>query len=494
VREIPPSEIEEGDVLLHNDPYRGGMHTPEHLFFKPVYAEGELMGFAGAIGHVAEIGGMVPGSFYGEATEIFAEGLRVPPVKIKKRGEDNVDVWRLLLANVRTPRTNHGDYRALIAAVDLGERRMGELIAKHGKAIFRKTVADLMDYSEQRVRAEIRDIPDGKYEFEDWMEDDGIEARPLKIRVAVHVQGEEVVVDFHGTDPQCRGPINTPLSVPTAGAQNALLQLTDPAVPKNSGCFRPIRVLVPPGCLLNVNYPAPEVGGNTECHPRICYAVLGALAQCLPGRVPAADGATWNNFLFGGTDPRTGEYFSCYDLHTVGWGGREGADGNDAVGSINGNCPAIPIEVFETRYPWLVEEYALIEDSCGPGTFRGGLGLRKTVRCTADALTFSHVGDRHKIGPWGVEGGGPARPGSILFQRAGSHDWLTMVQAFNKVSPSKFANVTARRGDRVRLSSPGGGGYGDPLERDPQRVRDDLRDGYVGEAHAREHYGIDRRA
>ena len=490
VREVPAETIEEGDVLVLNDPYRGGMHTPEHTFFKPVFVEGELMGFAGAIGHVAEIGGMVPGSFYAEATEIFAEGLRVPPVKIKKRGIDNEDVWKLLLANVRTPRHNYGDYRALIAAVDLGERRMAELVLRYGKETFRKTIVDLLDYSEARMRAEIADIPDGKYSFEDYMEDDGIEDRPLKIHVDVYVLGDEVVTDFVGTSPQASGPINTPLSIPQAASYNAILQITDASIPKNSGCFRPIRALAPPGTLLNVNYPAPEVAGNTECHPRVAFAILGALASCLPGRIPAADGGTWLDFLFGGTDPRTGEYFTCYDLHTVGWGGRDGADGNDAVGSINGNCRTIPIEVFETRFPWRVEEFAVLADSGGSGKYRGGLGLTRTVVCTSAEMRLSCVGDRYKRRPWGLEGGGPASLASTLFERGGS-GWQTAVEAFGKTSPSKFANVVIRPGDRIRVASPGGGGWGDPHERDRDKVREDILEGYVSRDRARADYGYD---
>ncbi|MGF7163006.1 5-oxoprolinase (ATP-hydrolyzing)/N-methylhydantoinase B [Rhodoligotrophos appendicifer] len=479
IQEIEPGEMEEGDILLHNDPYRGGMHTPEHLFFKPIFFEGELVGFSGAIGHVAEIGGVAPGSFYAEARDIFAEGLRVPPVKIKRRGEDNIDVWKILLANVRTPRTNHGDYRALIAAVDLGERRTIELLQKYGKEHFTQITSSLMDYAEERMRAEISDIPDGHYSFQDFMEDDGLVDQELRIHVDLFVQGDEIVADFSKSSPQAKGPINTPLSIPTAATQNAILQLTDGSIPKNSGCFRPIKIIAPPGSLLNVNYPAPEVGGNTECHPRIAYTVLGALATCLPGRVPAADGSTWSNFLFGGTDPRTGEYYCCYDVHIVGWGGSASGDGNSAVGSINGNCPMVPIEVYETRFPWIVEEYSLVPDSGGAGQFRGGLGVRKVVRCDADEITFSHMGDRHKRGSWGLNDGEEGQPGSFLFEEAGTQGWKPVTQVFNKVSSSKFANLTAHRGDRIQITTPGGGGYGLPSDRETASTAEDFSEGFV---------------
>ncbi len=206
LEEIPVSEIEEGDVILHNDPYRGGLHTPEHTFFKPIFVDGELMGFAVAIGHIQEVGGMVPGGFCGEATEIFHEGLRVPPVKIKKRGADNVEVWKLLLANVRTPRVNYGDLRALIAAVDIGAARAVQVITKYGKTVFRESIHDLLDYSERRMRAELEAIPDGIYGFEDYIESDGVEAdRTYTIKVEVHKFGGGIVVDYHGSSRQAKG-------------------------------------------------------------------------------------------------------------------------------------------------------------------------------------------------------------------------------------------------------------------------------------------------
>jgi N-methylhydantoinase B len=205
LREIPASEIEEGDVILHNDPYRGGLHTPEHTFFKPIFVESELMGFAVAIGHIQEVGGMVPGGFCGEATEIFHEGIRVPPIKIKKRGQDSVEVWKLLLANVRTPRANYGDLCALIAAVDLGESRTVQVIEKYGKALFRETIRDLLDYSERRMRAELEAIPDGIYPFKDYIESDGVEEeRTYVIEVEVHKFGSEIVIVYPGKGPDQR--------------------------------------------------------------------------------------------------------------------------------------------------------------------------------------------------------------------------------------------------------------------------------------------------
>ncbi|MBS7535330.1 hydantoinase B/oxoprolinase family protein [Ancylobacter sonchi] len=488
VQEIPLDDLEPGDVILHNDPYRGGLHTPEHTFFKPVFLEGELIGFAVAIGHVCEVGGMAPAGFAGEATEVFHEGLRVPPVKIIRAGKDVDDVWRLLLANVRTPRYNYGDFRALIASIDLGERRMKELAAKHGVAAFGEHVHALMDYAERRMRSEIEKIPDGRYRFEDVMEDDGIEDKAYTIRVEVTVSGSDVIIDYHGSSPQAKGPINATLGVAHGAAYNALLQLTDSTIPKNSGCFRPIRILAQPGSMLNVNFPGPSVGGNTESHCRIANAVMGALAPAVKERSAATDGASHSNFLFGGTDTETGEFFCCYDLTPVGWGGRSFADGNDAVGGINGNCPHIPVEVFEFRFPWHVEEFRLVDGSGGPGQFRGGLALSKTLLCTDTEMTFSYMSDRQKVSPWGIHGGQEGAKAELFIKRDGSGEWLTATQAYNKVSPSKFANVRVQPGDRVKISSPAGGGWGAPALRDPELVREDMADGFITEEQYRTVY------
>lgn len=481
VRELAEDSIEEGDVIVHNDPYRGGLHTPEHTFFKPIFLDGELMGYAVSIGHVSEIGGAAPGSFAAEATEIFHEGLRVPPVKIMKRGEDNDEVWKLLLANVRTPRENYGDYRALISAVDLGERRLLEVIRKYGKEVFQRTCDDLLDYSEKRMRAELASFPDGHYHFEDCMEDDGIDNRPYRIAVTAHFQDGEVIIDFTGSDAQARGAINATLGVAWSASFNAILHCTDPTIPKNSGCFRPIKVIAPPGTVVNVDFPAPSVGGNTETHPRIAYTVVGALAQARPDRGFATDAATHCNFLFGGVDSRSGDYYVCYDFLSAGWGGRPFADGNNAVNCINGNCRMVPTEVFEVRYPFLVEEMSLVPDSGGPGLNRGGLGVTKRY-LARDRITVSLMSDRHKLSPWGLEGGGSAGRASCYFQRKGHDDWVTAVDDCHKRSTSKFAGVTLENGDRIHLTTGGGGGWGDPHARDPGKVDEDVAEGWVSPA------------
>ena len=322
IKEIPLSEMDEGDVIIHNDPFRGGMHTPEHTLIKPIFFESEFFGFSVAIGHIAEVGGMVPGGFPGEATEVYQEGLRVPPVKIQEKGKDVEPVWKIMLANHRTPRQNHGDIRALISAVNRGESRIIDLIREYGPNRYREICNDLKDYAERRMRAEITSIPDGIYSFEDYMEDDGVTDQAYKIAVDLYVSQDKIVADFSRTDDQSPGPINAVLSVAWSATYNAILHLTDPQIPRNSGAFRPIKIVAPPGKLVNADFPAAEVGGNTETHIRICHTVVGALAKAIPERAFAPDGGTHSNFLFGATDERTGNYAVCYDFTGAGWGGR----------------------------------------------------------------------------------------------------------------------------------------------------------------------------
>ena len=491
VLEIPLEEWEPGDVVVHNDPYRGGLHSPEHTLIQPVFVDGDLMAFAMTIGHLVEIGGMVPGAFAGEATEIFHEGIRVPPVFIKKRGEDVDEVWKLLLANVRTPRFNYGDLRALIAGTDVGVRGLDNVINKYGKETFRETLANLLDYSESRMRAEIAAIPDGKYTFSDEVEDDGIDKTPYTINVAVHINGDEAVIDYTGTSPQAKGPINATLGVSYSAAYNGMLHVTDESIPTNSGCFRPIRVVSPPGTLLNVDYPAPEVGGNTETHCKIAGAVIGALSPAIPDRTMAAEGATHTNFVFGGTDKESGEAFVCYAIELSGWGGRDFADGNDATDSINGNCRVIPVEVFETRFPLQCESYIMVEDSGGAGRHRGGLSTQRTLKSLNTEITGSQMSDRHHNRAWGLNGGGSGGVAGTWYMAANTVEWRTIDDAFDKVSPSKWSNVTIAPGDRIRFQTPGGGGWGNPAERSRAKVAEDLAEGYISAKTAREDYGLE---
>jgi N-methylhydantoinase B/oxoprolinase/acetone carboxylase alpha subunit len=492
IAELGLDAFEEGDVVLHNDPYRGSGHVPEHMLLRPVFWEGELVAFVANVAHMSEIGAKTPGGLSGDATEIFQEGLLLPPVKIKSRGKDVEDVWKIVLSNHRTPRVTYGDFRAMIGSLDLAERRLHKLIADYGLDVVREATRELQAVSERRMRAEIERIPDGEYSFEDAIEDDGISEGDYPMKLALTVDGGEVIADFTGSARQAVGPVNAIYAVTASAIYNAFLHLTDPTIPRNEGCYRPFTIIAPPGTIVNCTFPAPVAGGNTETSPRLTDMVFGALQHAIPDRVAAACGGTSSPFLFGGSDPRTGEPYAHFHFEGVGWGGRHGKDGNNMVVTINGNCRNTPVEVFETRYPaFRIESYRLVRDSGGPGEFRGGLGGERVFTVTVPEVTVSALLNRMKTEPWGVLGGGNGAVGGLWVRRAGQDDWSTFVEEFGTMSPSKFSGVILHEGDQVKILMPGGGGYGDPVARDRERVRRDVEEGFVSAEAAMRDYGID---
>ncbi|MBA3451118.1 MAG: hydantoinase B/oxoprolinase family protein [Chloroflexia bacterium] len=484
--------FEPGDVMLHNDPYRGSGHVPEHMMLKPVFYHDELFGFVANVAHMSEPGAKTPGGLSGDATEVFQEGLLLPPVKIKQRGRDVDDIWKIILANHRTPKVTFGDFRGMMASLDLAEQRLHELLDNHGPATIRAACRELIEIAERRMRAEIGTIPDGVYEFEDVIEDDGITDRAYPICLRLTVHDEEIIADFTGSAPQAVGPVNAIYAVTASAVYNAILHLTDPTIPRNEGCYRPITVIAPPGTIVNCTFPAPVAGGNTETSPRITDMVFGALQGAIPERVVAACGGTSSPFLFGGVDPRGGDLYAHFHFEGVGWGGRAGLDGNDMVVTINGNCRNTPVEVFETRYPaFLIEEYRLLPDSGGPGEFRGGLGGERSLTVTAD-VTVSALLNRMKSDPWGVLGGENGARGGIWIKQAGDPAWRTFVEAFGTMSPSKFSGIRLQQGDQVRLTMPGGGGYGDPRRRKRDSIARDIEEGFVSSERAHADYGYEQ--
>lgn len=491
LREIDRSSIDDGDVLVHNDPYRGGCHIPEHLVLKPVFFDEALVGFVANLAHLSEIGGKAPGGFAADATDVYQEGLRLPPVKLVRRGELVEDVWRIILTNHRTPRHSWGDLHAMIGAVGVGEQRLQDLVARFGPQELKSIGDDLLAYSERRMRQEIERIPDGIYEAEDFIENDGVVPdHPYRMFVRVLVDGDEVIFDFRESDAQAAGPCNMTLGVTLSAAYNAVLNLTDPAIPRNSGCYRPIRVLARPGTVMNVMPPAPEVGGNSEIHSRVVDMIFAALAQALPAKVAASSGGTSVNLLFGGTHPRTGEFYTNYHLEGSGWGGRATADGNDVQCVINGNCRNTPVEVFETRYPWLTRSLRLVRDSGGAGRFRGGLASERILEVTAPEVIVSEFADRTESPPWGLFGGHDGAPASTLMRRRGDSEFRTVRELFGTASNTKYSGLVLRRGDQVLIRTAGGGGYGPPADRPREQVIQDLAEGFVSEDAARTEYGL----
>ena len=490
LEEVGADQFRPGDVWVHNDPYRGGCHLPEHLLVRGIFHETELFGFAATIGHVAEIGGMAPGALAGDATEIYQEGLRLPPVRLMRGDEHVEDIWKIMLTNHRTPKLTWGDFHAMLGALGIGERRVAGLLAERGLEGLRAATDSLIHRAEQWMRREISRIPDGDYAFEDAMENDGVTEGPHRLAVNVHVSGDEVIADFTGTAPQARGPINATYAVTASATYNAIFQLTDPDVPRNAGCYRPIRIVAPPGTLVNVRHPGAEIGGNSETHCRIIGTVMGALAEAVPDRAAAADGASGCNFLFGGLDPKTGDFYANYHFENVGWGAGADHDGNDAQCAPLAISRNVPIEVFETRYPFLTRSFSLVTDSGGAGRHRGGLGTQRVLEVLAPDVNVSALFDRMSIPPWGLRGGHAGGSTGIEIKRAGDTDFRLFSDVFGTVSPSKFSNVLVHAGDLIRITSSGGGGFGDPGERPAELVLADIRNRYISVAEAENRYGI----
>ncbi len=479
-----------GDVIIMNDPYRGSGHIPEHTLLKAVFCGDEIVGFVANCAHLAEPGAKAPGGLAGDATDIFQEGLRIPPLWLQREGVQQEDVWKIIFANHRTPKVTYGDLMAMVGSLNVAERRLNSLIDTYGYDTVTTATEDLIGIAERRMSEEIRRIPDGEYRFSDIIEDDGVAEGSYVIDCTVVVDGGNVACDFTGSDGEAAGPMNATYAVTASAVYNAFMHITDPTIPRNEGCYRPINIIAPPGTIVNCEFPAPLVGGNTEVSPRITDIIFGALADPLPERIPASLGGTSCCFLFGGQHPDTGDLYSHFHFEGIGWGGRPAADGNSQIIVINGNCRNTPVEVFESRYPLRVDSYRLLEDSGGPGLNRGGLGIERILTMTAEEVTVSAIFNRMLVDPFGIHGGKPGANSGIYVRLAGEDSWSTFSDKFGTMSPSKFSNIRLRRGDQVKIVAPGGGGWGDPLDRSADRVVADVAEGLVTAEAARRDYGL----
>jgi N-methylhydantoinase B len=469
-------ELAPGDAVLLNDPFRGGAHLPDLTLVTPVFAGSEPVAYAANRAHHADIGGAQAGGVAADSTEIYQEGLRIPPVKLFEAGEPNEAVFDTVLANVRTPEERRGDLRAQRAANETGRRRVESLLDEHGHEPLADAFAALQDYSERRMRAAIGELPDGRYRFADVLDDDGRGTEDLPVVVTVTVDGDTVGVDFAGTAPQTAGPVNAVRAVTVTATYYAVRCVTDPDVPPNAGCYRPVTVETPDGTIVNPAPPAAVVAGNLETSQRVVDAVFGALAAAVPGRVAAAGQGTMNSVTFGGQGENGP--FTFYETQGGGGGGRAGADGMDGIHVHMSNTLNTPVEVLETAYPLRVERYALRPDTGGAGEFRGGLGLRRDVTVRTDA-SLSVVADRHRSRPYGLAGGEPGAPGET---------WL-LGDGTERLPSKTVRELTA--GETLSLRTPGGGGYGDPDDRTRAAVERDLRLGKLTVAAAEKRYGID---
>ena len=494
--ELGPDVYRPGDVIVMNDPYRGSGHIPEHTLLKAVFGGDEIVGFVANCAHLAEPGAKAPGGLAGDATDIFQEGLRLPPLWLQREGVPQEDIWKIIFANHRTPKVTYGDLMAMVGSLNVAERRLTSLIGTYGYETVTTATGDLINIAERRMSEEIRRIPDGEYRFSDIIEDDGVSEGSYVVDCTVVVDGGAVTCDFTGSSGQAAGPMNGTYAVTASSVYNAFMHITDPTIPRNEGCYRPINVIAPPGTILNCEFPAPLVGGNTELSPRITDIIFGALADALPERIPASHGGTVCCFLFGGRHPESGELYSHFHFEGVGWGGRPFGDGDSQVIVIIGNARNTPVEIFETRYPLRVESYRLLEDSGGPGLNRGGLGIERILTMVVDEVTVSALFNRMLVDPFGIHGGKPGANSGIYVRLAGEESWSTFREKFGTMSPSKFSNILLHRGDQVKILAPGGGGWGDPLERSTDRVLADVAEGLVSAEGALRDYGlaVERRA
>lgn len=479
LEKYPPEALEPGDAVLVNDPYFGGAHLPDLTLVTPIHVDGNLVALAANRAHHADIGGSTPGSVAADSTEIYQEGLRIPPVKLYRGGEPNEDVFDLIRTNVRTPEERAGDLRAQQAANETARNRFTELVEKYGADRIERILEEILAYSERRMRTAIAKLPDGTYRFEDALDDDGFSDELVPIEVAVTIDDEEVVVDFEGTAPQVQGPINAVEAVTASATYYSIRCVTDPSIPPNYGCYRPIDIHAPEGTVVNAEPPAAVVGGNLETSQRTVDVVLGALAQAAPERAAAAGQGTMNNVTFGGFDRRTGSPYTFYETQAGGFGGRIGKDGMDAVHVHMSNTLNTPAEVLENAYPLRIERYELRPDSGGAGTFRGGLGVRRDITPIDHIADVSVLSDRRKTQPYGLQGGEPGANGAVR-----------LLDGENETALSGKVSLDVSDGETLSLHTPGGGGYGNPLDRDPQAVLDDVRKGKISVVAAREQYGV----
>ncbi len=477
------SEFKPGDTVVLNDPFTGGAHLPDITFVTPIFHAGELIAFAANRAHHADIGGKTPGSVASDSTDIFQEGLRIPPVKLWQGGELNEDLMRILLSNVRTPEERIGDLRAQKAANETGRRRLLELVERCGAEVIAAAIEEIMDYSERRMRAEIDALPDGTYTSEDFLDNDGINTERVRIKVLVEIAGDRLTVDFSGSSPQVDGPINAVYAVTASAVYYAVRALTDPDIPPNDGCYRPIEIIAPSSSVVNASPPAAVVGGNLETSQRIVDVLIRALSGAVPEKAIGACQGTMNNFTLGGIDPRSGKPYTVYETIGGGFGARASKDGIDGIHSHMTNTLNTPVEALEIAYPLRIERYELLPDSGGPGRYRGGLGIRRDIRVIEHKGQLSLLTERRTTQPYGVFGGKPGSPGA---------DYVIIAGEERRI-PGKTVTVL-QPGWVISIRTPGGGGYGPPTERSRELIRRDYREGRISAEHAIEHYGFDPRS
>jgi N-methylhydantoinase B len=482
---IPLAEVREGDIFAANDPFvAGGSHLPDVNLAMPVFAAGKLICFVCNIAHHADIGGMAPGSMAGGMTEIYQEGLRIPLVRLFRGGKLVEDVFEILLLNARVPTERRGDYFAQIAACRLGVRRVNEIICARGVELVEAAFDEIIARTKSRILSALGRILPGEYRFEDVMDDDGLGTSniPIKllIRIPAHGSRDRVLFDFSGTGPQVKGNINCTITATQAGVLYALKALLDPDVPNNQGLIDVVDILAPAGTLINAVFPA-AVAARANTAQRIVDVVIGALAPAIPeAAVAAANGANTTAVFFG-HDPRHDRDYVYLETLGGGFGGRCTKDGKDGVQVHITNTSNLPVEAIEMEYPLLVESYGFVENSGGPGKYRGGLGLRRVVRPVDHTMIFNGQGERFTNQPWGIFGGGKGGSGRFLKQTAKGVEALS----------TKPLSIEVGASEAVIIETPGAGGYGPCRERSREALRGDFSSGKFSREYLMRHYGYD---
>ncbi|MFN4272279.1 MAG: hydantoinase B/oxoprolinase family protein [Aliihoeflea sp.] len=475
---LPP---EEGDIYIVNDPYLGGTHLMDVRFAMPVWRNGKIFCWLSNTGHWPDIGGAVPGGFSASATAVEQEGLRLPPVKLFRKGELDQQIQAIIFSNIRIADQRIGDIKAQAAALMVGRDRLFELLDRYGDDTVVETIAELRRRAAEQMRARIATIPDGVYRSTAYVDSDGVVDEPLAIALLVEKSGEELTFDFGGSSPPCIGPMNSVLATTHSSVYLAMRHIF-PDVPMSAGAFEPLTIRRPEGTFLDARYPRPVSGCAAEVSQRIAEAVFAALVQAIPDCVTAAPAGSSGNFGLGGHDPERGRDFVLYQLSGGGYGGNADHDGLSNGCSTIGISKSPPVEIMEQNYPILYSHYALREGSGGAGRHRGGMGLAYEIELLRGDARASFVMDHGRFGPQGAEGGADGAVNTVTVWRNG--------EAHVPKHLSKEQDVPMRAGDRVSVETPGGGGYGDPLLRQPELVLEDVRLGYYTAEQAAALFGV----
>jgi len=458
-------DLAEGDDTILNDPYRGGTHLPDITMVSPIFFKENLVGFAANRAHHSDVGGVAPGSMSALSRDVNQEGIRIPPVKLWARGKPNRQILDFVLSNVRTPDERLGDLRAQRAANLVGAKRLRDLLKKSSVSTVETGMAQLIDYSEELMIRKIRELPRKSSSAVDYLDDDGFGTTDIPIRVKVTIDRQSIAFDFSASAKQVQGPLNAMYSVTLSAVYYVVRCVTDPSIPANAGCFKPIQAIAPSGTIVNAEPPAAVAGGNVETSTRIVDVTLKALSRITPERVCAACQGTMNNVTIGGIDPLTGRYFTYYETIAGGFGARHTKDGVDGIHSHMTNTLNTPVEALESAFPLRIKKYELVRGSGGRGKFRGGLGIRRDTVVLAERSTISLMGERQRHGPWGLSGGVSGSPGAY-----------GIVQG-NRISRlSSKTTLTANPGDVLTVRTPGGGGYGAPSLRMREKMGQDRAD------------------